>query len=167
MLSEFIDICEREGYVKPSVYQGIYNLIDRRHEGAVLDLVHKHGMQFVAHSPHASGFLHGALTSGNVEGTRFADGNIMSMDARRYDTEKHHEAIRFLDKTLAPFGIQKTEAALRWLAFHSQLGPQDAIIFGSSKIAQVKQNVEAFGRGPLPDEIVSALNGVWESLRIS
>lgn len=167
MLSEFIDICEREGYVKPSVYQGIYNLIDRRHEGAVLDLVRKHGMQFVAHSPHASGFLHGALTSGNVEGTRFAEGNIMSMDARRYDTEKHHEAIRFLDKTLAPFGIQKTEAALRWLAFHSQLGPQDAIIFGSSKIAQVKQNVEAFGRGPLPDEIVSALNGVWESLRIS
>jgi aflatoxin B1 aldehyde reductase len=119
MLSEFIDIYEREGYVKPSVYQGIYNLIDRRHEGAVLDLVCKHGMQFVAHSPHASGFLHGALTSGNVEGTRFAEGNIMSMDARRYDTEKHQEAIRFLDKSVTPLGIQKTEAALRWLAFHS------------------------------------------------
>ncbi|PVI05737.1 putative aldo/keto reductase [Periconia macrospinosa] len=165
MLAEFIEICEREGYVKPSTYQGIYNLIDRRHEGAVLDLVRKHGMQFVAHSPNASGFLHGALTSGNVEGTRFAEGNIMSMDARRYDTQKHHDAIRFLDKTLSPLGIQKTEAALRWLAFHSQLGPEDAIIFGSSKIPQIKQNVAAIQKGPLPDEVVSALNGVWEAVR--
>jgi aflatoxin B1 aldehyde reductase len=167
MLSEFIDICEREGYVKPSVYQGIYNLIDRRHEGAVLDLVREHNMQFVAHSPHASGFLHGALTSGKVEGTRFAEGNIRSMDARRYDTEKHHEAIHFLEKTLAPFGIQKTEGALRWLAFHSQLRPEDAIIFGASKLEQVKQNVEAVEKGPLPDQILSALTSVWETLRVS
>src|SRR3954466_9502898 len=121
MFSEFVDVCEREGFVKPSVYEGIYNIIDRRHEGAVLDLVRKHGMQFVAHSPNASGFLHGALTSGQVEGTRFAEGNIMSMDARRYDTEKNTEAIRFLDKTLEPHGILKPEASLRWLAFHSKL----------------------------------------------
>ncbi|KAH9986484.1 putative aldo/keto reductase [Xylariaceae sp. FL0662B] len=110
MLTEFINICEREEYVKPTVYQGIYNIINRRHEGPVIDLVRKHGMQFVSHSPHASGFLHGALTSGKVEGTRFTEGNIMSTDARRYDTNKHHEAIHFLGKTLEPYGISKTEA---------------------------------------------------------
>jgi aflatoxin B1 aldehyde reductase len=79
MLSEFIDICQREAYVKPTVYQGLYNLIDRRHEGPVFDLVRKHNMQFVAHSPHASGFPHGALTTGRVEGTRFEEGNVMSL----------------------------------------------------------------------------------------
>ncbi|KHN93734.1 NADP-dependent oxidoreductase domain protein [Metarhizium album ARSEF 1941] len=165
MLAEFIDICEREGFVKPTAYQGLYNLIDRQHEGPVLDLVRKHGMQFVAHSPHASGFLHGGLTSGQTEGTRFAEGNIMSTDARRYDKVKYHEAIRSLDKMLEPHGIPKTEVALRWLAFHSKLQPQDGIIFGSSKLAQVKQNVAAIRKGPLPEDVVAALEGIWEMLQ--
>jgi aflatoxin B1 aldehyde reductase len=160
MLSEFIDICEKEGYVKPTVYEGIYNIIDRRHEDKVLDIVHKKGMQFVAHSPNASGFLRGSLTSGQVEGTRFAEGNIMSMDARRYDLESHHEAVRYLDKTLEPQGISKPEASMRWLAYHSRLTPDDAIIFGSSKLSQIKENVASVAKGPLPDDVVAALNGV-------
>lgn len=167
MLAEFVSICDRNGYVKPTVYQGIYNILDRRHEGPVLDIVREHGMQFVAHSPQASGFLAGSLTSGQVEGTRFAEGNIMSMDARRYDTERHHEAIRFLDNMLKPHGIPKTEASLRWLAFHSKLGPQDAIIFGASKIDQIKQNVAAVAKGPLPDELVAVLDGIWATLQES
>lgn len=165
MLTEFIEICDSKGYVKPTVYQGVYNLLDRRHEGQVLEIVRKHGMQFVAHSPQASGFLRGSLTSGQIEGTRFAEGNIMSIDARRCDTENHHEAIRFLDNMLEPYGIPKTEVSLRWLAFHSKLGTQDAIIFGASKIDQVKENVAAVGKGPLPDELVAVLNGIWETLQ--
>lgn len=162
MLVDFIEICERKGYIKPTVYQGVYNILNRRHEGPV---VRKHGMQFVAHSPQASGFLRGSLTSGQVEGTRFAEGNIMSMDARRYNTEKHHEAIRFLDNALKAYGISKSEASLRWVAFHSQLGPEDAIIFGSSKIDQVRQNLEAFRKGPLPEELVTVLDGIWATLQ--
>ncbi|CAJ2501399.1 Uu.00g042520.m01.CDS01 [Anthostomella pinea] len=164
MLSEFIDICDREGYVKPAVYQGLYKIIDRRHEGPLLDFVHKQGMQFVAHSPLASGFLHGRLTTGDVEGTRFAEGNIMSMDARRYDTDKHHDIIRSLDKVLEPHGITKTDAALRWLAYHSQLTPQDGIIFGSSKLAQAKQNVAAIGEGPLPADVLVALDSACDTM---
>ncbi|KAG8162031.1 hypothetical protein KVR01_007796 [Diaporthe batatas] len=163
MLAEFIDICERKGYVKPTVYQGLYNLIDRRHEGPVVDLVRKHGMQFVAHSPHASGFLRGSLTTGQVEGTRFSEGNIMSLDARRYDKEKYHAAIRLLDSTLEPYGIPKTEVSLRWLAFHSKLTTQDAIIFGASKMHQLEQNIAAIGKGPLPEEVVEALDRFWEA----
>ncbi|KAK8044803.1 Aldo/keto reductase [Apiospora rasikravindrae] len=165
MLEEYIAICEREGYIKPSVYQGLYNLIDRRHEGAVMDLVRQHNMTFVAHSPHAGGFLHGGLTSGRVEGTRFAAGNIMSMDARRYDTEKHHAAVRAMDKALEPHdGLDKTDVAMRWLAFHSRLGPDDAIIFGASKIEQAKRTVAAVTQGPLPDDIVAALDEMWMAL---
>jgi aflatoxin B1 aldehyde reductase len=165
MLAEFIDICEHEGYVKPSVYQGAYNLIDRRHEGAVLSVVRKHGMQFVAHSPHASGFLHGALKTGQVEGTRFSEGNIMSIDARRYDAAKYHEAIRYLDTMLEPHSILETELALRWVAFHSKLEPEDAIIFGSSKISQVKQNMEVIAKGPLLNDVVTAMNEVWNIVK--
>lgn len=147
--------------LKPSVYQGAYNLIDRRHEGSVFSLVRKHGMQFVAHSPHASGFLHGALTTDQVEGTRFSEGNIMSIDARRYDAAKYHEAIRYLDTMLEPHGILKTELALRWLVFHSRLEPEDAVILGSSKISQVKQNMEVIEKGPLRNDMIAAVDEVW------
>lgn len=164
MLAEFWAICEREGFVKPTVYQGLYSILDRRHEGPLLDFIREHDMVFTAHSPIASGFLHGGLTSSQVEGTRFSEGNIMSMDARRYDTDKHHEAIHSLDKVLKPYGIPKPEAALRWLAFHSHLGPQDAIVFGASKIAQVKENIASVARGPLPAALVAALDDIWQVL---
>lgn len=164
MLQEYITICEREGYIKPAVYQGLYNLIDRRHEGAVMDIVRQQGMTFIAHSPHAGGFLHGGLTSGRVDGTRFAEGNIMSMDARRYDTDKHHAAVRAMDKALEPHGLTKTDVAICWLAFHSQLVPDDAIIFGASKIAQIKQTVAAVAQGPLPEDVVAALDDMWKAL---
>ncbi|KAH6651676.1 hypothetical protein BKA67DRAFT_660467 [Truncatella angustata] len=122
-------------------------------------------MTFVAHSPQGGGFLHGKLTSGQVEGTRFAEGTIMSMDARRYDTEKLHEVIHMLDTTLEPHGIPKTGAALRWLAFYSELGPEDAVIFGASKIGLVQQSVAAITQGPLPRNVVGVLDGVWDTLK--
>ncbi|KAI9148469.1 NADP-dependent oxidoreductase domain protein [Paramyrothecium foliicola] len=165
LLSEFIDVSEHKNYVKPTVFQGRYNFIDRTHEGPTLDLVRQHGMQFVAHSPHASGFLSGALTTGEVEGTRFEEGNIMSGEARLYDQAKYHALIRSMDELLKPHGIPKTEAALRWLAFHSELKPEDAIIFGSSKIEQVEKNIAAIKKGPLPEGAVTGLGRIYESLK--
>ncbi|KAH8892552.1 putative aldo/keto reductase [Thozetella sp. PMI_491] len=160
MLAEFIDIYEREGYVKPIVYQGVYNILSRQYEGQLFDLIRKHGMTFVVHSTLASGFLRGSLTSGQVEGTRFAPGNIMSMNARRYDQEKYHDVVRLLDEKLEPHGIPKTDAALRWVAIHSPIGPQDAIILGGSKIAQLKKNMAAIAQVPLTDDIVEVRNNV-------
>lgn len=45
---EFIEVCEREGYVKPTVYQGLYNLVSRGHE-KLFPTLRKHGMVFDAH----------------------------------------------------------------------------------------------------------------------
>ena len=32
------------------------------------------------------------------------------------------------------------------------------------KIAQIKQNVAAINQGPLPDDVVEALDGIWNKL---
>ncbi|KAK7742188.1 hypothetical protein SLS62_010808 [Diatrype stigma] len=45
----FIDICEREGYVKPSVYQGHYNAISRGGEKELFPLLRKHNISFYAY----------------------------------------------------------------------------------------------------------------------
>ncbi|KAK8068406.1 hypothetical protein PG996_007518 [Apiospora saccharicola] len=45
----FDKVCECEGYVQPSVYQGPYNLVERRHE-AIMPTLRKYGIRFDAQS---------------------------------------------------------------------------------------------------------------------
>ena len=49
LLSEFLRICEDKGYVKPSVYQGQYNLLSRDYETTLFPLLRKYGMTFTAY----------------------------------------------------------------------------------------------------------------------
>ncbi|KAF2012095.1 Aldo/keto reductase [Aaosphaeria arxii CBS 175.79] len=62
MLEEWIQVAEQKGYVKPSIYQGQYNLLSRTYETTLFPLLEKHGINFAAFSPLASGFLTGKLT---------------------------------------------------------------------------------------------------------
>lgn len=164
-LKEYLEVCDKEGYVKPSVYQGRYNVIARELEG-IFPLLREHGIVFNAHSPLGTGFLSGSLTSGNIAGSRFAEGNIMGMSARQqYDRKEMHDVINHLSTVLEPVGITKVEAALRWLCFHSKLNDGDGVILGASKLVQLKQNVESIKNGPLPEDIVSAMNALWETVR--
>ena len=44
-----VDICEKEGFVKPSVYQGRYNAIIRGGEEMLFPILRKHGIAFYAY----------------------------------------------------------------------------------------------------------------------
>ncbi|RYC60954.1 hypothetical protein CHU98_g5251 [Xylaria longipes] len=165
MLSEYIEICESEGYVKPTVYIGLYNILHRDIEDETIPFLRKHGIVLEAHSPSAGGFLSGSLTTGNIEGTRFAEGNIMGLHARQlYDKPEMHRAIKYLDEILEPEGISKTEASYRWLCYHSQLRETDGLVFGASKLSQLESNVEAVRKGPLPPNIVKAIDGLLQAV---
>lgn len=48
-VQKFIDICDKHGYVKPSVYQGHYNALVRGGEEALFPLLRQHGMSFFAY----------------------------------------------------------------------------------------------------------------------
>ena len=48
MLKEYLEVCEKEGFVKPSVYQGGYNVIARELEG-IFPLLREHDMVFNAY----------------------------------------------------------------------------------------------------------------------
>lgn len=41
-------MCEKNGYVKPAVYQGAYNAITRLAEENLFPVLRKHGMSFAA-----------------------------------------------------------------------------------------------------------------------
>jgi len=48
--------------------------------------------------------------------------------------------------------------ALRWCQHHSVLTPEDGIILGASSAAQLEMNCEDSCKGPLPSEVVQALD---------
>ena len=165
-MQAYIDVCEQKGYVKPSYFQGQYNAICRNHEKELIPLLRKHHMSYIAYSPIAGGFLSGIFTQGTqIAGTRFEEGNRAGAFYKRmYDKPVMHEAIRKLRKACDSHGISLTDAALRWLCYHSVLGDADGIILGASKEAQIKHNVEGILQGPLPDEVRALFENTWKDV---
>jgi aflatoxin B1 aldehyde reductase len=92
MLSEWLSIAEAEGYVKPSVYQGQYNLLCRGYEDSLFPLLHKHNMVFHAFSPLAHGFLLGGYTSDASDGGKAGLREFAAPNFRDwYDRPSMHE----------------------------------------------------------------------------
>ncbi|KAI2624540.1 Aldo/keto reductase [Hypomontagnella submonticulosa] len=163
ILESFIEICEKEGYVKPSVFQGQYNLICRGPEKELLPFLRKHNMTFNAYSPLGGGFLTGNLTQGTAQGTRLGSA-YGGHFARWYDKPEFHSAVKRLMEVGEPLGIKPTEAALRWLAYHSDLKENDGIILGATKIEQLKANLEDLKKGPLPQEVLDVITAIGEAI---
>jgi aflatoxin B1 aldehyde reductase len=48
-VQQFLEICEENGYVKPSIYQGNYNAIMRGGEKELIPLLRKHNISYFAY----------------------------------------------------------------------------------------------------------------------
>jgi aflatoxin B1 aldehyde reductase len=154
MVAEFVAACDDNGYVRPTVYQGLYNLLRREPEESLLPLLRAEGFRFVAYSPLASGLL---TVGDRKEGNALLD--------RLYGNEKIRRAVDQFKKRLEGSGVEATEAALRWVVFHSALRDGDAVIIGASRKEQVVSSMEIIRRGPLDNEVVEAVEQVWEDVR--
>ena len=62
-------------------------------------------------------------------------------------------------------GICSTEANLRWIVHHSVLGEGGGIILGSSRVDQLRGNVEMCGKGPLDEELLELVEELWETVK--
>ncbi|KAF5869773.1 putative aldo keto protein [Botrytis fragariae] len=183
LLQDFIQVCEENGFVKPSVYQGDYNLITRGMEKELLPIFRANSMSFFAfrqvacllpirpttNQNHiralAAGFLTGNYSAGKSNGTRFSDDHPLGKAFQNlYGAPKLQQAMKDLENNLAPLGISGREASLRWIYHHSKLGDGDGIILGASKISQIRENVESISVGPLSEEVVQKIEGIWDLL---
>ena len=165
LAEKWIAVCDEKGYVKPTTYQGLYNMICRETEAALLPLLRRHGMSFVAYSPLAAGFLTAKATTGQAGGTRFDPAHPLSAAiTARYGKPQYHGAVEALLAALEPHGITPGEAALRWICYHSALGEGDGIILGASRIEQVRQNAADIEKGALPEAVVKEIEELWRTL---
>lgn len=156
-------LCKDRGWPKPTVCQGLYNAVSRRIESELFPALRRLGMRFYAYNPLAGGLLSGKHTSyeDSPPPGRFA---LRQSYRDRYWKRSYFEAVTTLTRECREAGIDPAEAALRWLAHHSLLDPEqgDGIVIGASKMSQLEQNLSAVQQGRLPQAVVSALDAAWE-----
>lgn len=162
MVTDVWHICDSRGWVKPTVFQGIYNPLTRKAETELNACLNHFGMRFYAYNPLAGGLLTGRY--GHYEDAP-TDGRFTHRPnyQGRYWKKSFFEAVDLIREAGEKYGINTIEATYRWLAFHSMLDGSrgDAILIGASKLAHLQQNMDTLKAGPLPEEMVQAFEQAW------
>ena len=162
MVADVWHKCDKHGWVKPTVFEGIYNPLTRKAEIELNACLDAFGMRFYAYNPMAGGLLTGRY--GNYEDAP-ADGRFTHRPnyRNRYWKKSFFEAVDMIKDVANRYGMTTVEATYRWLAYHSMLNESrgDAIIIGASKLNHLSQNMDAVKAGPLPEEIVAVFEKAW------
>ena len=127
-------------------------------------------MGFYAYNPLGGGFFAGQLKKdGEVEkGSRFDPEKWQGkMYRARYWNDAYFGALDIVRPVAEQHGLTLAEVALRWMTHHSQLGRKypDAILIGASSTTHIGQNLVDLEKGELPEDVLKALDEVWESVR--
>jgi aryl-alcohol dehydrogenase-like predicted oxidoreductase len=153
-------ICEKRGFQPAHVSQPMYNLLARGIEQEYLPFCKEFDIATVVYNPLAGGLLTGKQNRERpAAGTRF-DNNQMYLD--RYWHPAYFDAVDELQRVASQAGRSMIDVSLNWLLFHT---PADCVILGASKIEQLEQSLDVFGKAPLDTETVAALDQVWRNLR--
>ncbi len=172
-VAEIAEICKARGYVQPTVYQGMYNALTRDVERELFPCLANYDIGFYVYNPLAGGMLSGKHTTFDAAPPEGRFSNNKSY-LPRYWKQSYFDVIKQWVQVCEQHGISPPGAAIRWLRHHSDLtatdtengGKQDhGVVLGASSINHLKQNLEAFNEGPLPDDIVNALDQGWEQIR--
>jgi len=158
------DICEREGYVLPSVYQGAFNPIHRAAEFHLFPLLRKLSMNFYVFSPLAGGFFAKKLEDikNPTKGSRF---DAMKVFGDIYLNDSSVKALSRLTESCQRHDISVMEATMRWFMHHTALNEEDAVILGASTSNQIDASLDACGKGPLPRDVLDEFHDMWESTK--
>jgi aflatoxin B1 aldehyde reductase len=88
------------------------------------------------------------------------------MYRERYFKDATFEALRLIEPVAQKHDLTLLEIALRWCIHHSDLktrvkGGDDGVIIGVSSFAQLEGNLKDLEKGPLPEDVVKALDEAW------
>ncbi|KAH9893900.1 Aldo/keto reductase [Epithele typhae] len=161
-VAEMVTICKANEWVQPKIYQAMYNAVTREIDAELVPCCRKFGLRIVIYNPLSGGLFAGKISAPHAEaptGGRFDGSTAMGkMYRARYLKEGYFDALNHLKPIAEKHQLRLTEIALRWCQHHSVLTPQDGIILGASSAAQLKQNLEDCEKGPLPEEVLKALD---------
>lgn len=164
-VQEVHDICAKEGYPPPKVYQGIYNPITWEFQEKQLFPVLKNlNMEFYAYSPLAGGLLAKPIAQikSPEKGSRY---DQMKIFGDMYLNDENVAALEKLQSVCDSESVPLVEATMRWFMHHSALGADDAIIVGASNESQIDKSLSACEKGPLPEALAKSFQELRESIK--
>lgn len=160
------DLAKSKGYPLPQVYQGNYNPVARHLEKDLFPVLRKLGIVFYAYSPLAGGFLTKSAADLDAGVGRFGKDALGGMYSGMYDKPSLREGLKEWNRIAEKEGVSKAELAYRWVSFHSALqGDEDGVIFGASKLGQIKETADNIRKGGLSDEAVRNIDRLWEDVK--
>lgn len=166
MVADVWHICDKHGWVKPTVFEGVYNPLTRRAEAELNDCINHYGLRFYAYNPTMGGMLTGKYKSLDEVPK---DGRFVHRPGYqgKYWKKSNFDALDVIRGAASLHGITTVEATYRWLAYHSMLNGDrgDAILVGASKLKHLISNMETIKAGPLPEDVVAAFEKAWEISR--
>lgn len=121
----------------------------------------------MVYNPIAGGIFSGKYKTADVPTSgRYSDsvGKMGAMYRKRYFKDSTFEALRIIEPVVEKHGLTLVETALRWVIHHSALKVKDGndgLIIGVSSISQLESNLKDVEKGPLPQEVVDALDQAW------
>jgi aryl-alcohol dehydrogenase-like predicted oxidoreductase len=157
---EMLRITKQNGYTPVFVSQPMYNLLARGIEQEYLPMAKKYDVTVIAYNPLAGGLLTGKHRQAAIlPGTRFDD-NSMYQD--RYWHSQNFAAVEELKSASERAGRSLIDVALCWLLHHTRT---DCVLLGATSLEQLKQNLAACEKGPVPPEVLQVCEQVWTGLR--
>ncbi|KAL8825823.1 MAG: hypothetical protein Q9170_007645 [Blastenia crenularia] len=167
-VAEVVMTCKANGWVRPTIYQGMYNAITRSLEQELIPCCRRYGLDIVVYNPLAGGLFSGKIKSAEVP----KEGRYSEISAaqgenyrKRYFKDATFDALRLIEQTAQKHNLTLLEIALRWCVHHSALkmkgGGRDGVIIGVSSFSQLEGNLKDLEKGPLPEEIVNTLDDAW------
>jgi aryl-alcohol dehydrogenase-like predicted oxidoreductase len=162
-ISELNAAADASGTPRPVVAQQLYNLLATRMEDEYMEFAQHTGLLTMVYNPLGGGLLTGkhTFTESPTEG-RFGSSRLAEMYKKRYWDPRLFEAVRLLGDIADGAGLPLPELSFRWLLSKPGVG---SILLGGSKIEQLKANIDAAAKGPLPEDVLRACDEVAAELR--
>jgi aflatoxin B1 aldehyde reductase len=166
-VAEIVMTCKFNGWVRPTVYQAMYNCITRSIEAELVPACRRYGLDIVVYNPIAGGLFSGKIKTKDMVPAdgRFSDtANSGKMYRNRYFKDSTFKAMQLIEGAVEKHGLTMIETALRWTVHHSALkvtDGNDGIIIGVSSCSQLDDNLTNLEKGPLPEDLVKTLDEAW------
>lgn len=173
LVAEVYNLCKQNGWVKPTVYQGMYSAITRKVEAELFPCLRYFNIRFYAYSPLGGGFLTGKHKFDDLNKTEpgrfFGEGKWVAAYRNRYWKKEYFDGIEKIRNALNEiYGegqVSVPESAYRWLYHHSCLSAEkgDGVIVGAANADQLQTNLHYINKGPLDEKIITIFNDLWVS----
>jgi aflatoxin B1 aldehyde reductase len=124
------DLCDKNGWIAPTVYQGVYNAIHRTVDTELFPCLRHYGIKFYAFNPLGGGYLtnryhRDTLAENTDKGSRFDPTTNQGKSYRsRYFNDTMFDALDIIRAAAGKHNLTEAECAFRWMNHHSKMDKQ-------------------------------------------